>query len=539
MAFDSGTFSDDLEMDRRSYGSDNSSPEEDPSVGTGNSSYCHADTPVWPPGDGFANGIIDLGGGLLVSQISTFKKVWTTYEGGPDDLGATFFEPTDLPEGFFMLGCYCQPNNKPLHGWILVGKDNYSSTTNGALKKPHDYKLVCNIKSIQNKQDEEGYIWLPIAHDGYKVVGHVVTTSKEKPSLDRIMCVRSDLADECVKYKSMILWRNNNKRFNVYDVRPIKRGIEAKGVYVGTFLAQSGRTKSKTCSIVCLKNLNARLFSSMPNLNQIKTLIKTYSPYMYLHPMERYRPSSVEWFFNNGALLYEKRRGIIKECPIESTGSNLPKEDSKDDDVAVTYWMDLPVDEAKREIVKKGDLLSSKAYVHVKPILGGTFSDIVMWVFYPFNGGARAKVAFMNIPLRSKGEHVGDWEHVTLRVSNFSGELWRVYLSQHSKGQWVDACDVEFQNDNNRPMVYSSLHGHALFPRAGLVMQGVRGFGIRNDAAKSDVVMDMVKGFELVAAEYLGSEIREPPWLNYGMNWGPKEGPKGPKQKDFWKGDER
>jgi hypothetical protein len=486
-------------------------------------------------GDGFANGIIDLGGGLLVSQISTFNKIWTTYEGGPDDLGVTFFEPTGLSEGFFMLGCYCQPNNKPLHGWILVAKDN-SSTTNKALKKPLDYKLVCNIKSLQNKQDEQCYIWLPIAPSNYNVVGHVATTSQDKPSLDRIMCVRSDLTDECVKYKSMKLWRTEKKRFNVYDVRPIKRGIEARGVYVGTFLAQNGRTKSKTLPIVCLKNTNANRFSSMPNLNQIETLVKAYSPYMYLHPMEKYLPSSVEWFFNNGALLYEKRNGVISESLIESKGLNLPQGCSFID--RSSYWLDLPMDEAEKERVKKGDLQSSKAYVHVKPMLGGTFTDLVMWVFYPFNGGARAKVAFLNIPLRTKGEHVGDWEHVTLRVSNFNGELWKVYLSQHSKGQWVDSCELEFQN-GNRPLVYSSLHGHALFPRPGCVMQGVRGFGIRNDAGKSDLVMDMGKGFEIVAAEYLGSVISEPPWLNYEMNWGPNEGPKGPKQKDFWKGDER
>lgn len=470
-----------------------------------------------------------------MSQISTFNKVWTTNEGGPDDLGVTIFEPTGLSEGFFVLGYYCQPNNKPLHGWVLVGKDN-SSTTNKALKEPLDYKLVCNIKSLQNRQDIQGYIWLPIAPDGYKVVGHVVTTSQEKPSLDKIMCVRSDLTDECVKYKSMKLWRTENKRFNVYDVRPIKRGVEAKGVYVGTFLAQCGRKNSKTLPIVCLKNTNANIFSSMPNLHQIETLIKAYSPYMYLHPMDKYLPSSVEWFFINGAILYEKREGVINASPIEPTGSNLPQGCSSIG--KSSYWLDLPMDDAEKERVKKGDLQSSKAYVHVKPMLGGTFTDLVMWVFYPFNGGARAKVAFMNIPLRSKGEHVGDWEHVTLRVGNFSGELWKVYLSQHSKGQWVDACDLEFKN-GNRPVVYSSLHGHALFPRPGCVMQGVRGFGIRNDACKSDLVMDMVKGYEIVAAEYLGSEIREPSWLNYEMNWGPKEGPKGPKQKDFWKGDER
>ncbi|BAT93079.1 hypothetical protein VIGAN_07197600 [Vigna angularis var. angularis] len=70
-------------------------------------------------------------------------------------------------------------------------------------------------------------------------------------------------------------------------------------------------------------------------------------------------------------------------------------------------------------------------------------------------------------------------------------------------------------------------------------MQGMRGLGVRNDAAKSDAVMDMANGFQIVGAEYLGSEIREPPWLNYCMNWGPKNGPKGPKHKDSWEGDER
>ncbi|XP_057459103.1 hypothetical protein At1g04090-like [Lotus japonicus] len=496
-----------------------------------------ADTPLWPPGDGFATGIIDLGSGLLVSQISTFKKLWTINEGGPDDLGVTFFEPTGLSEGFSMLGCYCQPNNKPLHGWVLVGED-YSSATNGALKKPIDYKLVynSNSKSLKIKQDgSQGYIWLPIAPNGYKAVGHVVTTSPEKPSLDRIRCVRSDLTDEWMTHKSMLILRAENKRFSVYDVRPIKRGIEAQGVHVGTFLvAQSGGTNSKALPIVCLKNTKSSL-SSIPNLDQIEALVKAYSPYMYLHPMEEYLPSSVDWFFTNGALLYEKRKSSIKKYPIEPTGSNLPLGDPNDDAI---YWIDLPEDGVNRERVKKGDLQSAHAYVHVKPMLGGTFTDIVMWIFYPFNGGARAKVACTNIPLWTKGEHVGDWEHVTLRVSNFSGELWRVYFSQHSKGQWVEAHGLEFQN-GNRPVAYSSLHGHALFPKPGLVMQGVRGFGVRNDAAKSEVVMDMGKGFEIVSAQYLGSEITEPIWLNYKMDWGPKEGPKGPKQKDFWTGDER
>ncbi|QCD96081.1 alpha-mannosidase [Vigna unguiculata] len=495
-----------------------------------------ADIPIWPQGGGFATGTIDLGGGLLVSQITTFNKVWTSFEGGPNNLGVTFFEPTGLSEGFFMLGCYCQPNNKPLHGWVLVGKDN-SSLSNGALAKPVDYNLVWTTRCLKKKQDEEeGYIWLPIAPDEYKPVGYVVTTSPEKPSLDRIRCVRSYLTDECTRHHSMKLWRTESKRFGVFDVRPMKRGIEAEGVSVGTFLAQSGGgTNTKPLPIACLKNTKAK-FSYMPNLSQVEAMIKAYSPYMYLHPMEEYLPSSVDWFFSNGAVLMEKRKGVTRENAIKPNGSNLPQGGSFDDEV--TYWLDLPLDEAKRDKVKKGDLASAEAYVHVKAMLGGSFSDIVMWVFYPFNGGARAKVACTNIPLRRKGEHVGDWEHVTLRVSNFNGELWKVYLSQHSGGEWVDACELEFQN-GNRVVAYSSLHGHALFSKPGVVMQGMRGLGVRNDAAKSDAVMDMANGFQIVGAECLGSQIREAPWLNYCMNWGPKDGPKGPKQKDSWEGDER
>ena len=123
------------------------------------------------------------------------------------------------------------------------------------------------------------------------------------------------------------------------------------------------------------------------------------------------------------------------ESSIEPNGSNLPQGGSNDDD-DVTYWLDLPLDETKRVSIKKGDLASSQAYVHVKPMLGGTFTDIVMWIFYPFNGGARAKVACTNIPLRTKGEHVGDWEHLTLRISNFKEKMSQEQTHHHRK-LWI------------------------------------------------------------------------------------------------------
>ncbi|XWS27561.1 hypothetical protein CRYUN_Cryun26dG0126500 [Craigia yunnanensis] len=522
--------------------------------------------PTWPPGEGFASGTIDLGG-IRVCQISSFTKVWATHEGGPDNLGATFFEPSSIPDGYNMLGCYAQPNNRLLFGWVLAAKDD----TDGALlKQPIDYSLVWSGESLKIKQDGNGYIWVPIAPEGYQAVGYVVTNTQDKPSLNKIRCVRSDFTNQSETYTW--IWgpgkEINSKELNVFGLRPINRGSQDMGVCVGTFVAQNPNSGS-TNPLPCLKNVKSNI-SCMPNLPQIETLFQAYSPWIYFHPDETYLPSSVNWFFVNGALLYTKGEEP-KPVSIEPTGSNLPQGGSNDGN----YWLDLPMDEATKERVKKGDLQNSQVYLHVKPMLGATYSDIAIWVFYPFNGPAKAKVEFINIPLGKIGEHVGDWEHVTLRASNFNGELHSMYFSEHSGGSWVNASELEFQG-GNKPCTYSSLHGHAMYSKPGLVLQGSGGIGIRNDTAKSKILMDTGLQFSLVAAEYLGSTIVEPPWLNYFREWGPKfsydladeikkvekllpgklksafekfvkslpnevlgqEGPTGPKMKRNWSGDE-
>ncbi|XP_031381980.1 uncharacterized protein LOC116196417 [Punica granatum] len=524
-----------------------------------------APLPSWPAGKGFASGTIDLGG-LLVQQTTTFTKVWATHEGGPDNLGATFFEPSLLPEGYFMLGSYAQPNNKPLFGGILIGKDGTNSLTNGTLKKPINYTLVWSSESLKINQEGSGYIWLPVPPDGYTAVGHVVTTSSEKPSTDKVRCIRSDLTDHCET--DTWIWGNGNA-INVFTSRPSIRGIEARGVGVGAFFAQASAPNSSV--LACLRNTKFDS-SSMPNQNQIEALVREYSPLVYFHSDEAFLPSSVGWFFTNGALLYKKEEET-KPVPIEMTGSNLPQGGSSDG----TYWLDLPLEGAAKDRVKKGELQSSQAYLHVKPMLGATFTDIAMWIFYPFNGPARAKVKFFDISLGRLGEHVGDWEHLTLRISNFDGRLWSVYLAEHSAGIWVSAAELEYQNSStNKFVAYSSLHGHALYFKPGMFLQGGEGIGVRNDFAKSKMFMDTGANFSVVKAEHLGSAIIEPAWLNYCREWGPKvdydiaeemqkavkvlpgklktafrsvvqslpdevlkeEGPIGPKMKGSWIGDE-
>ncbi|XP_030466340.2 hypothetical protein At1g04090-like [Syzygium oleosum] len=526
--------------------------------------------PAWPPGSGFASGSINLGG-LKVCQVSSFNKIWATHKGGPDNLGATFFEPTQVPEGFSVLGFYCQPNNQALHGWVLVGKDETNDPSNGALKEPIDYTPIWNSESLQIKKDGNGYIWWPVPPEGYAAVGHVVTTSPEKPSTDKIQCVRLDFTDQCESDEW--IWGPGKTMdpngINVFTMRPKSRGTQARGACIGTFVSKIGG-KDSPHSLECLKNNNPDYTRSMPDLGQIEALFQAYAPFIYFHPEESYFPCSVEWFFSNGALLYQKGEES-KPVKIEPMGSNLPQGGSNDGE----YWLDLPVDGREKETVKRGDLQSCQAYLHVKPMNGATFTDIAIWLFYPFNGPARAKVEFFNVSLGRIGQHAGDWEHVTLRISNFTGELLSAYFSQHSKGVWVNASELEFHS-RNKMVVYSSWHGHATYPKPGLVLQGNGSIGIRNDTKKSKNFMDTGVNYSVLAVDYPNALVNEPPWLNYFREWGPKisydlereikkvekllpgklksafekfvrglpreilgeEGPTGPKVKSNWSGDE-
>ncbi|CAL1405412.1 unnamed protein product [Linum trigynum] len=534
----------------------------------------------WPSVDGgFASGAIDLGGGLHVFQTASFTKIWSTQQGGPDNLGASFFEPTQLPPDFHMLGTHSQPNANPnAHGWILAGKD--AAGDGGALKPPVDYTLVWTSSDTE-KINQQGiaYFWLPVPPDGYRAVGHVITTSPDKPPLEKVRCVRSDLTDQC--QADAWLWGPGPADagdpdltgFNVFNLRP--GDGSAAGVSVGTFIAQSsGLPGDHPTLVACLKNQNSvdGSTSSMPNLKQVEELFKRYAPWVSLHPDEEFLPSSVDWFFSNGSLLYEKGKES-NPTPIDPIGSNLPQGGSNDG----AYWLDLPVDGSAKERVKKGQLAGVQVYLHAKPASGGTFTDLAVWVFYPFNGPGRAKVEFIkSIKLGKLGEHVGDWEHVTLRISNFNGLLQSVYFSQHSSGSWVGSADLEYRG-GSRPVAYASLHGHAMYPRPGLVMLGSKDIGIRDDTATGGMVVDTAAGFTVVAAEYLGKDgVVEPPWLNYMREWGPKidydvdkelakvrkllpgtlkkefdkmvrnlpkevlgeEGPTGPKVKASWNGDE-
>ncbi|KAI3827069.1 hypothetical protein L1987_01132 [Smallanthus sonchifolius] len=546
----------------------------------------------YPPGGDFGNGAIDLGG-LEVYKALNFKKIWDTHSGGPKGLGASFYEPTSIPSGYHLIGHYCKPNSKAMFASVLTAKDT-TGDPQGAIKSPIDYTLIWTSKGLNVSQAEDGYIWLPIPPHGYKAIGHIVTTSPEKPSLDKVRCVRSDFTD-LTKVDRWIWGHRTRRSSSIVDLHTTKPKTRALGVPAGTFLARNG---SNAHELVCLKMVKNDPNSAMPDSLQIRAMIQAYAPWVYFHPDEQYFPSSVLWFFENGVELH--KNGQIPRH-VSKDGDNLPNSGGADD-----AFLDLPSDQPNKERIKRGFLSDVVAYIHVKPALGGTFTDLTIWLYYPFNGGGKFQLGPFIINLGIIGEHVSDWEHITLRIDNFHGTLKAVYLSQHSKGKWLAPGEFEVMN-GTRPVVYASLHGHAHYstPSSHIHTAGnldssdiqmlydelqkmnnsgklpihtgenFLGFGVRDDAEKSNNVMDIASSYNVVCVDY--KEFGMEPWLNYTGRWGPKityefteevlkiannlphevkklvikvlqklpaellgeEGPQGPKMKENWYGDER
>ena len=383
-----------------------------------------------------------------------------------------------------------EENINPFSRIPVVRHDTPSSP---ALKSPSDFRLIWKSSTWTGKQSGNAWVWLPVAPEGYSALGYVVTNTEEEPSASEVTCVRTDLTDTLAVDTKFFSTSGPEIPFpfTIWSTRPAVRGVSAPGVNVGSFFCARSEEPENPLPIACLKNLGFKL-DYMPTMAQVEAIQGFFGPTVVFHPAEEFLPSSVAWCFDAGAMLHSKDSSI-PPVRIKSDGSNLPQGSTNDG----AFWIDLPEDET-RDSVKKGKLETAKVHIHVKPLYGATYTDLQSWLYYPFNGPSTAKVKNMNIPLGRLGEHVSDWEHYTLRVSNFTGEMEAIYFSQHSKGQWVKIWDLEF-NANNKAFVYVAKSGHPCYPHQGDHLQGdeKRGLGLRNDTALSTILLDSSEKFQV------------------------------------------
>lgn len=106
------------------------------------------------------------------------------------------------------------------------------------------------------------------------------------------------------------------------------------------------------------------------------------------------------------------------------------------------------------------------------------------WIFHAKNGcqGLRLSIAVpsgINNPFGSKdilktenketaielcnlAIHEGDWENITLKLNGDSTQIEMAYLSAHGQGNWLPPSALRMKG--RRPLIYSALNSHALYP---------------------------------------------------------------------------
>jgi hypothetical protein len=207
----------------------------------------------------------------------------------------------------------------------------------------------------------------------------------------------------------------------------------------------------------------------------LERVARDLAPKIYLHPGERFYPSSLEYYFPNVNLINYKGQKVaasVQKVPLRPT--NFARKSSFPVHFLVSKQK-LDHDSSINLAFFRGQN-PSKVSVPVYTIFSKkseTITDIVYFLFYPYNRGKRACVGTYT-KLGCIGgystfrNHVADWEHMTIRLEK--NRPSKIFLAYHNKGKVFDKDSpnnqaIEFRGTH--PIVYSAGGSHGLHEKPG------------------------------------------------------------------------
>lgn len=221
----------------------------------------------------------------------------------------------------------------------------------------------------------------------------------------------------------------------------------------------------------------------------IDTICKKFCPVIYMHPNESYMPCSVPDLMRNSKFEFYSSRppsSLLTSSPNDPMytieNAVLRQADTKEklEELIGTFTGLSYVGSPQRKFVILTKNIPNS--VEIQAIFSDPFTmfkevyfTITYLLFFPYNGTLEP--------------HVFDQEYATYickcRSFKFDNDsllierasIARVFLSSHGKGRWFDPDELQYAPDG-RPIFYSALEGHALYPEP---MSLRRFFGFGND----------------------------------------------------------
>lgn len=207
------------------------------------------------------------------------------------------------------------------------------------------------------------------------------------------------------------------------------------------------------------------MYVCMPASTTMNNVIIQYMPVVHLHSRETCMPASAEWFIERSELrrmsddeVLAPKGGVTPSLMAENAdGCRLVLPDAGDYGGAPATNLDIDVPVYVR--VKKLQPPPWPPHLDDRASAREGCLEIEYMYFFPYNKG-RFGI----------GDHQGDWEHVTVRVTRDPPHaLLGVRYNNHRdwEGVWVAAKDVPL-TERGQIAAYCALGGHGFWPSAGI-----------------------------------------------------------------------
>ncbi|GFR42446.1 hypothetical protein Agub_g3353, partial [Astrephomene gubernaculifera] len=213
-------------------------------------------------------------------------------------------------------------------------------------------------------------------------------------------------------------------------------------------------------------------------------VLAAFCPVLFLHHDDAYLPVPVEWFIERAQLNYYPQGitgtaelleldqvpgGVITLIAAGSVSQeNLLDIQSK---TALPGNLSLTVAPEHYGGCPAESLSDVPIYVHTKLVVDEYGApeayELNYATFYAFNGHYDLPGG---LPLFRAGHHVGDWEHLTVRLHAASLQLQGVWYNAHRniEGEWVPAAQVP-RTPCGRIVGHVAINGHGIYPHCGTI----------------------------------------------------------------------
>lgn len=293
----------------------------------------------------------------------------------------------------------------------------------------------------------------------------------------------------------------------------------------------------------------------MPQIHRFETLAKALAPTVQLHPEDKYRPCSVDWYLSRVSLWLDDNLllavgEVHPESLLDAQHAHL---ESK---LSLRVEPVPPSSEGYDEINPEnptylGQGADAPCYYMVRETTSGHLA-LQYFFFYAYNGGMLPNT-FNKLGFEA---HEGDWEHITVLLDwNENQQAATLYAVAYS-GHGYTTHWQSFDNPKPQPVsqlrpleVYSAWHSHASYATPGkhellrvpsLVRGLLGGYDETEDGGPTWVTANNLVEIRPITGG--GAAEPEHLWAGYLGAWGTDvtvspllrtEGPTGPVTKAF------